>query len=72
MVAVYIDGSGMTHLLDPVSSEVLLFLANTSRRPEEIVAKVRLLLDNNDITWEEIEQQVLRDLEAFGMVEALP
>lgn len=69
-VAVHIDGSGITHLLDPVSSEVLLFLAGTPRTAEEILAMVRTLLENPDISWPEVEEKVLGELAAFQMIEA--
>ena len=70
-MAVYLDGSGMTHLVDPVSAEVLLYLAGGERTPESIQSFVARLVGSPEPSWGEIEALLLRPLEAAGMAEAL-
>lgn len=69
--AIHLEGSGMTHLVDFVSGEVLCFLAEGPKQAEQIRRFVADLLDDDGIAMEQIEQQWLRPLEAEGLVEEL-
>jgi hypothetical protein len=70
-IAVHCDASGLTHLLDAMSSEVLCFVAERPRDHQELVHFVQQALENPDVTWAEVEAKLLRPLEASALVERL-
>ncbi len=71
MLAVHINGSGMTHLVDTMSGEVLRYLSLRERTEEEIKGFVIASMGDPDVTWAEIVSGLLRPLEANGMLEML-
>lgn len=69
--AVHVDANGMTHLVDPMSAEVLLFLASGQQTQAAVLAFVRQHLQSPEITWEELEGSILVPLMREGMIEAI-
>lgn len=67
--AVYLESSGMTHLVDSFAGEVLLFLAGVTRTDQEILEHARTHGADDSITVETLTEQWLRPLEETGLVE---
>ena len=69
--AVHLDANGMTHLVDPVSAEVLLFLASGPHTQDALRSFVANLVGDRDLTWPEVEVSWLQPLADAGMIEAV-
>lgn len=69
--AIYLEANGMTHLVDPVSAEVLLFLSSGPHSESALLAHVITVVGDPEITWVDIESVLLRPLVQEGMIEAL-
>lgn len=69
--AIYLEANGMTHLVDPVSAEVLSFVASAPRSLSEIRSHVADFVGDLEISESEITEGLLSPLQSVGLVEAL-
>lgn len=69
--AVYLEASAMTHLVDPVSAEVLLFLASGPHSDDAVLKFVARAVGDDALSWPELEESLLRPLVQEGMIEAI-
>lgn len=69
--AIFLEANAMTHLVDPVSAEVLLFLASGPHPQAAVQAHAAGLLNDPDLIWAELEASILRPLMQEGMIEAI-
>lgn len=61
----------MTHLVDTLSAEVLLFLASGPHSSDDLLAFVVTTTGDPDLEWAEVVQLLLQPLATAGMIEAV-
>ncbi|MEP6589992.1 MAG: hypothetical protein ABJC19_02310, partial [Gemmatimonadota bacterium] len=71
MVAVHLNKSGITHLVDPVSAEVLRFLGGGPESEARVRGFVAELLADHEIGTQEVLDKLLRPLQSSGLIELL-
>lgn len=69
--AIYLEANGLTHLVDPVSAEVLLFLAAGPHPQETVRLFVANLVGDPELAWDEVSESLLLPLIEQGMIEAI-
>lgn len=69
--AIFLEANGMTHLVDPVSAEVLLFLASGPHSQEAVLSHVAGLVGDDQLAWADVEVPLLAPLVQEGMIEAI-
>ena len=67
--AVHLDGNGMTHLVDPVSAEVLSFVGISPRTLAAIRGFVAEYIGDPAASESEVQAQLLLPLEEVGLLE---